>query len=122
MLVGVHLTSVFAPNHKGMPLVVGKRPSFLVQQVVTSRNVHGPGAIGGAVADFMYGGLNYQIEHHLFPNMPRLRLRASEPLVRDFCAEIGLPHVERGVIASLRDVIRALNSAGRGEEPAVLRV
>ena len=71
MVVGIYMTSVFAPNHKGMPLISGKRPSFLVQQVVTSRNVHGPGAVGGHIVDFLYGGLNYQIEHHLFPNMPR---------------------------------------------------
>jgi len=120
MVVGVYMTSVFAPNHKGMPLVVGKRPSFLVQQVVTSRNVHGSGAIGGFVVDFLYGGLNYQIEHHLFPNMARTHLGASERLVREYCAAVGLPHAEVGVIRSFREFLGALNSAGRGEEPVVI--
>jgi fatty acid desaturase len=121
MLVGVYMASAFAPNHKGMPLVVGKRPSFLRQQVLTSRNVHGPGAVGSAVVDFLYGGLNYQIEHHLFPTMPRNKLGATEPLVRRFCAEVGLPHLEQGVIASYRQLLGSLNSAGRGEEPEVIR-
>ncbi len=120
MVAGVYMTSVFAPNHKGMPLIAGKRPSFLVQQVATSRNVHGPGALGQHLVDFLYGGLNYQIEHHLFPTMPRCRLGTSERLVKEYCASIGLSHEETGVIDSFRHVLGALNAAGRGEEPAVV--
>jgi fatty acid desaturase len=43
------------------------------------------------VVDFLMGGLNYQIEHHLFPSMPRPNLRRAQPLVRAFCAERGVP-------------------------------
>ena len=47
----------------------------------------GPGdnITGGRFTDFMLGGLNYQIEHHLFPSMPRPNLRRVQGLVRDFC-------------------------------------
>ncbi|MBI3978052.1 MAG: acyl-CoA desaturase, partial [Chloroflexi bacterium] len=69
LIIGVYMASVFAPNHKGMPLIRGERPGFLQQQVLTSRNVG-----GGPLVAFFYGGLNFQIEHHLFPNMARNKL------------------------------------------------
>ena len=50
---------------------------FLRKQVLTSRNVR-----GGRLVDIALGGLNYQIEHHLFPNMPRANLRRAQPIVR----------------------------------------
>ena len=57
----------FAPNHKGMPTIAPEEElDFLRRQVLTSRNVR-----GGLLTDFALGGLNYQIEHHLFPSMPR---------------------------------------------------
>src|SRR5690606_16149009 len=67
---GVYNSSVFASNHKGMPLTAeGDDLDFLREQVLTSRNV-----AGHPLTDFWYGGLNYQIEHHLFPTMPRNQL------------------------------------------------
>src|SRR4029453_18410053 len=72
----------FAPNHKGMPtLTEAEELDFLRRQVLTSRNV-----TGSRPVDLLLGGLNYQIEHHLFPNMPRPNLRHAQPLVRAFCA------------------------------------
>ncbi|MEK8169134.1 fatty acid desaturase [Streptomyces sp. M19] len=67
-LFGLHLGMAFAPNHKGMemPDPDGDRWGHLQRQVLTSRNVR-----GGALTDWFLGGLNYQIEHHLFPSMPR---------------------------------------------------
>lgn len=115
LLTGVYMASVFAPNHKGKPLVIGERPSFLPQQVLTSRNVR-----GGPIVQFLYGGLNLQIEHHLFPTMPRRHLPECRVMVRAFCAEHGLDHEEQGLIASYRSVVSALNAAGRGEPPPTL--
>ena len=57
---------------------------FLRKQVLTSRNVR-----GGWLVDVALGGLNYQIEHHLFPNMPRANLRRAQPIVRAYCAGAG---------------------------------
>ena len=65
--------------------------------------------------DFLYGGLNYQIEHHLFPNLARNRLPACRQLVREFCSQAGLPYTEEGVLASYRSLLRELHLAGRGE-------
>ena len=84
-LFGFYLGCSFAPNHKGMPvLAASDKTDFLRRQVLTSRNVR-----GGWLTDFALGGLNYQIEHHLFPSMPRPSLRRSQPLVAAFCAERG---------------------------------
>jgi hypothetical protein len=62
----LYLGCSFAPNHKGMPLIDGgSTMSFTARQVVTARNVS-----GGRWTGFILGGLNYQIEHHLFPTIP----------------------------------------------------
>lgn len=107
-LWGLYLGSIFAPNHKGMPLLeAGQRLDFLRKQVLTSRNVR-----GGPIVDVALGGLNYQIEHHLFPNMPSPGLRAAQPIVRAYCAEIGVPYHETGLLASWREALRHLHEAG----------
>jgi fatty acid desaturase len=69
----------FAPGHKGMPTIApGHKIDFLRRQVLTSRNVR-----GGGFTDLFLGGLNYQVEHHLFPNMPRVNLRKALRVTRD---------------------------------------
>ena len=72
-LFGVYMGMSFAPNHKGMPLVPAEaKLDFLRRQVLMSRNIR-----GSRMLDTVMGGLNYQIEHHLFPSMPRPHLRAA---------------------------------------------
>lgn len=34
--------------------------------------------------DFLHGGLNFQVPHHLFPRMPRFRFRAAAPIVKEW--------------------------------------
>ncbi|HEY0637668.1 MAG TPA: acyl-CoA desaturase [Pseudonocardiaceae bacterium] len=105
-LFGLHLGLAFAPNHKGMPMPKpGERWSHLRRQVLTSRNVR-----GGVVTDWLLGGLNYQIEHHLFPSMPRPSLRHAQPLVRAYCAQVGLPYTEESAAGSYRAALRYLDS------------
>ena len=99
-----YLGCSFAPNHKGMPLVDdGSEMTFVQQQVLTSRNL-----IGGRYTGFVFGGLNYQIEHHLFPAMPRPNLQRAQGLVRSFCAANDLEYAEDGVIGSFRQAIQHL--------------
>ena len=79
---GLCLGGSFAPSHKGMPIVPrDMKLDFLRRQVMMSRNVR-----GGVLVDVAMGGLNYQIEHHLFPSMPRPNLRLVQPIVRAYCA------------------------------------
>jgi fatty acid desaturase len=108
-LFDVYLGCAFAPNHKGMP-VLGEQDQldFLRRQVLTSRNV-----TGGWPMETLLGGLNYQIEHHLFPSMPRPSLRHCRLLVRAYCAQRGLPYTEAGLATSYAEVLRALHAAPR---------
>ncbi|MDR6325821.1 fatty acid desaturase family protein [Actinoplanes couchii] len=105
-LYGVYLGLTFAPNHKGMPHPDGTE-DYLRKQVLTSRDVR-----GGRFVDVALGGLNYQIEHHLFPAMPTPNLRRAQPIVRDFCAEIGVPYEETGLVESYRQALGHLHDVG----------
>jgi fatty acid desaturase len=103
---GLYMGASFAPNHKGMPI---ERPEdhwdYLRRQVITSRNIR-----GGPFVDLALGGLNYQIEHHLFPSMPRPSLRRLQPLVREFCAERGVPYVECSMAGSYKQAFAHLDN------------
>lgn len=107
-LWGFYMGCSFAPNHKGMP-----NPSkdqswdFLRKQVLTSRNIS-----GGWWTDFVLGGLNYQIEHHLFPSMPRPNLRRAQPIVRGFCVDNGISYSQCGLLRSYGHVLRHLHAVG----------
>ncbi|HEY3562233.1 MAG TPA: acyl-CoA desaturase, partial [Kribbella sp.] len=111
---GVCLGAAFAPNHKGMPLVpAGMKLDFLRRQVLTSRNIR-----GGVFTDLAMGGLNYQIEHHLFPSMPRPTLRRVRPIVREYCERHGISYAEVGLFTSYRIVVDHLNNVGlRARDP-----
>jgi fatty acid desaturase len=107
-LWGVYMGCSFAPNHKGMPtLSAGHKLDFLRKQVLTSRNVR-----GGPVVDFALGGLNYQIEHHLFPNMARPNLKHAQVIVQEFCRNRGIEYAQCGWAASYGFVLRHLHDVG----------
>ncbi|WP_431882950.1 fatty acid desaturase family protein [Micromonospora gifhornensis] len=105
-LFGVYLGMTFAPNHKGMPHPTGTE-DYLRKQVLTSRNVR-----GNRLVDAALGGLNYQIEHHLFPGMPTPNLRKAQPIVQAYCAEIGVAYVQTGLVTSYRQALRHLHEVG----------
>ncbi|MFD7660672.1 fatty acid desaturase family protein [Actinosynnema sp. NPDC059797] len=107
-LMGVYLGCSFAPNHKGMPIIAaGQRLDHLHKQVLTSRNV-----TGGRWVDALLGGLNHQVEHHLYPHMPRPNLRRAQPVVEDFCARHGIPYSKTTMRRSYAQVLRHLHDAG----------
>ncbi|MEU4671326.1 acyl-CoA desaturase [Amycolatopsis sp. NPDC023774] len=118
-LWGLYMGCSFAPNHKGMEmLTAGHKLDFLRKQVLTSRNIR-----GGAVVDFALGGLNYQIEHHLFPSMARGNLKHAQVIVREFCARRGISYAQCGWARSYGYVLEHLHSVGaplreRTPEPA----
>ena len=104
-LFGFYLASVFAPNHKGM-LIVPKnvRMDFLRLQVLTARNVR-----ANPITDFWYGGLNYQIEHHLFPSMARNKLHQVQRIIRDFCKEHSISYHETSMVRSYLEILEYLH-------------
>jgi fatty acid desaturase len=116
---GLYYGLIFAPNHKGM-LIVGKNNplDFLRTQVLTTRNVK-----PSLWTDFMYGGLNYQIEHHLFPIMPRNNLGKARKIVMDFCRRRGVDYHETSTLQSYREILASLHQASaplrRGNSKAV---
>jgi fatty acid desaturase len=113
-LFGLYLGVSFAPNHKGMPILdAADRSDFLRRQVLTSRNVR-----GGWFTDLALGGLNYQIEHHLFPSMPRPSLRRSHALIKEFCQQRGLPYCEASFGGSYAQALRYLNTIGKPPAPS----
>lgn len=109
-LLGFYLGCSFAPNHKGMPIIAASdKTDFLRRQVLTARNVR-----GGRLTDFALGGLNYQIEHHLFPSMPRPNLRRAQAMVAAFCADRDVAYLETSLLASYAQALAHLAAVGGG--------
>jgi fatty acid desaturase len=107
-LFGLFMVSIFAPNHKAMPVLErDSQLDFLHRQVLTSRNV-----VAHPITDFWYGGLNYQIEHHLFPRLPRNKLREAQPIIREFCRDHAIAYHETGVLQSYREILQHLHEVG----------
>jgi len=105
---GVYMGASFAPNHKGMPIIASDaKLDFFTKQVRTSRNIR-----GGWWATALMGGLNYQIEHHLFPNMARPHLARARLIVRDFCDSREVPYAETSLGRSYLIVVQYLNRVG----------
>jgi fatty acid desaturase len=113
-LFGLYMGASFAPNHVGMPLVSPRlKLDFLRRQVLMSRNI-----TGGRFVDIFMGGLNHQIEHHLFPSMPRPQLRLARPLVAAYCAAQHVPYTQTSLWQSYGIVTRYLNTVGlRNRDP-----
>jgi fatty acid desaturase len=109
-LQGIYLGMSFAPGHKGMPVMNEEQSADpFLRQVLTSRNMKGSPFIDTAI-----GGLNYQIEHHLFPSMPRPHLRLASPVVREFCARRGVVYTEASPFASYAAGLGHLHRVGTG--------
>jgi fatty acid desaturase len=101
---GAYIGMIFAPNHKGMEVFAEDTEiDFVREQVLTCRNV-----TPGPLTDLWYGCLNYQVEHHLFPTLPRSSMPKVRVIVRQFCAEHDLPYHETSVVSSYGEIYRAL--------------
>ncbi len=106
--IGIYASNIFAPNHKGMPQVKkGMKFSFLEQQIATARNIR-----PSLLTDFFYMGLNYQIEHHLFPACPRNKLHLLSPFVQSICKRYGLAYTSETVWKTHRSILSQLHLVG----------
>ncbi|WP_125776641.1 fatty acid desaturase family protein [Antribacter gilvus] len=105
---GFLLGGAFSPNHIGMPTVPHDADiDFLRRQIYMSRNVR-----GGALVHFLMGGLEYQVEHHLFPMAPRPNLPELQKVVRAYCAQNDIPYTETSLVGAFRTIIAYLNQVG----------
>lgn len=112
---GISNGSIFAPNHKGMEIIDENSPKDrLRNQVVTARNVHGTNWFTRHLVRFWYGGLEYQIEHHLFPTMPRNSVPLTTRIVMAHCERLGYPYTSETAWESTKDVYRALRDVAYG--------
>ncbi|WP_227000757.1 fatty acid desaturase family protein [Protaetiibacter intestinalis] len=106
---GFYMGSSFAVNHTGMPIIpADAKLDFFTKQVRTSRNI-----AGGWWASALLGGLNYQVEHHLFPNMARPHLARAREIVREYCATHEIPYTEMSLARAHAAVVRHMHEVGR---------
>ena len=109
MQIGFYFGFVFIPNHVGMDIISGEeKKSFIEKQVVTSRNIK-----SGWLLNIASGGLNYQIEHHLFPTMSRKHLPKAKPIIKAFCIIKELPYMDATLRKAWTDVFSYLNEVGK---------
>jgi fatty acid desaturase len=106
---GIYMGASFAPNHIGMEVIpAGTKMDFLSKQVRTSRNIR-----GGRAMTILMGGLNHQVEHHLFPSMARPHLASARRMVREACAREGIPYTETSLARAYQQVIAYMNRVGQ---------
>ncbi|KAF7640393.1 CRE-FAT-3 protein [Meloidogyne graminicola] len=101
---GLFIALVVSYNHNSVskfPENSGLLNNFAALHILTTRNMK-----SSLFVDWFWGGLNYQIEHHLFPTMPRPNLKKCSLLVKQFCLDTELNYLEddflTGYFASLK--------------------
>ena len=102
LLIGPYLGAIFLVNHIGNRVIEPDEPiSFFMQEISVTRNLG-----MSRLADFIFGGLNNHIEHHLFPSMPTARLRSARRITRVFCRQHAIVYREMSWFAAAREVTR----------------
>lgn len=107
LLTNFHGFIAIVTNHAGNDMYRFRQPcrpfsgSFYVRQVVASADY----SMGTDMVDFLHGWLNYQIEHHLWPNLSMLSYQKSAPLVREICERYGVPYVQQNVFLRLKKTV-----------------
>lgn len=103
-LLGPYLAAIFWVNHIGMPLIADNTEfSFLERQSVTSRTITNPRS-----TDWIFGGLNYQIEHHLFPQVPSGNLRSVQAIVQTHFDLGGIAYNKTSWWGAIREIAEHL--------------
>ena len=102
---GLFLALVFGLGHNGMSVYpADQRPDFWKLQVTTTRNV-----TSNWFVDWFCGGLQYQVDHHLFPMLPRHNLKQVHTLVESFCKEQGVSYHEATMMKGTMEVLTHLS-------------
>ena len=104
-LVGVFLALIFAPAHMGLPIVAAPNHEWQ-HQLATTRDLELPPAIS-----FFFIGLDFQVEHHLFPRIPHHHLPLAARITRAWCQRHGLPHHRAPYLTALGSAERFMRDA-----------
>lgn len=111
-VVGLFLAMIFSPAHMGLPFIPGHRDKWL-HQLETTRNLRMPRWLSWLVI-----GLDHQVEHHLFPQIPHSQMTRAQPIIERWCREHGAPYQQVGYAAGLVDVTRFLATSWRYDPEA----
>merc|ERR1719261_1462510 len=107
LLTNIHAFVTIVTNHAGEDMytfdtaVKPKTGSFYVRQIVGSVNYHA----GNDLVDFGHGWLNYQIEHHVWPDLSMRQYQQAAPQLKALCAKYGVPYIQESVFTRLRKTI-----------------
>jgi len=107
LLTNVHGFIAVVTNHAGDDMYRFQRPcrpfsgSFYLRQVLASVDYD----MGCDSVDFMHGWLNYQIEHHMWPNLSMLSYQKSAPMVEAICNKYGVPYIKHNVFWRLKKTV-----------------
>jgi len=106
IFTNMHTFLVIVPNHAGDDVMMfeerGKgKGEFYLRQILGSVNY----PTGSDSNDFFYGWLNYQIEHHLWPDIPLSQYQYVQPKVVEVCKKHGIPYCQDSVFKRLRKAI-----------------
>mmetsp|Transcript_9825 Transcript_9825/g.19102 ORF Transcript_9825/g.19102 Transcript_9825/m.19102 type:complete len:482 (-) Transcript_9825:313-1758(-) len=108
VLTNIHSFIIVVPNHAGEDVyrfetpVKVKSDEFYLRAVIGSVNFK----TGGDANDYVHGWLNYQIEHHMWPDMSMLAYQRVAPKVKALCAKYGVPYVQENVFTRLRKTLQ----------------
>lgn len=103
LFMGVYMAMIFAPNHKGEDMLAPTQTPNWVHQITLTRNL-----FSTPFLSYIFGGLEYQIEHHLFPSMSRFQYKKAQYFVKELCAKNAIPYNETTWIESLRLIHHSL--------------
>lgn len=114
LLTNLHAFMIIVPNHTGEDVYrfegpVSDKAEFYVRQVVGSVNFTG----GSDSADFLQGWLNYQIEHHLWPDLTLLQYQRAQPEVEAICRKYGVPYIRQPIARRIHQTLRLLTGQTR---------
>lgn len=129
VFTNAHAFLVIVPNHAGPDVYrfdgqASTKAEFYIRQVLGSVNYR----TGTNVTDFLHGWLNYQIEHHLFPDLSLLQYQLVQPKVKELCKQYGIPYVQEGVFKRLQTLVavmlgrRTMKAGPRFTKPAAAKV
>lgn len=95
LLAGLFVAVVVTANHQTEEMIEpDDKYNFVIDQFRTTRGVY----CQNFFSEYFFGGMQYQLEHHLFPTMPRYRYPALRELVRKFAKENNLQYHMNSVV------------------------
>merc|ERR1719460_2527936 len=103
LCTNLHSFIVIATNHAGFDLYrfdkhcKPRSSTFYLRQVISSANFD----CGTDLIDFMHGFLNYQVEHHLWPDLSMKSYQKAQPMIQALCKKHNVPYIKENVFKRL---------------------